>query len=164
MSKKRNNLIIVFGIMLASMVFVAQAHANLFVGSLVILKDSPMYDVSSLSQEPVGIVSAPQQVSVKDTLPKQEDGDIEWFLVETWLGDKWIPASDKVATGSYHTEDRDITLVQETRLFDLQQSYDPTDLMIPPQKVKVLGTYTTLQLQGAQCHFSSLKPAYVVSD
>jgi len=148
MSVKRKRRIIGLGMFLISLSFAVQAHANLPVSRLVILKDSPMFNSSSLSGEPAGIVSGPQQVNVKETLPKTDEGDIEWFLVETWLGDKWIPASDKVATGNFETLDRDISLVQDTRLYDLQQSFEPTERMLPPQKVRVLGRFTTFNYKA----------------
>jgi hypothetical protein len=131
-------------IMLASIVYASPASANLPVSTLVVLKEVPIYDDNHDTEHQIGAISATQEVKVKETVPKwDENEEIKWFLVETWLGDKWIQASDKVATGGYRQLDRVITLVQDTELFDLQNDEIKTGLTIKPQKVKVVGNYNT---------------------
>lgn len=131
-------------LMLATIVYASRASANLPVSSLVVLKDVPIYDDNRDTEHQVGVISATQEVNVKETVPKwDENEEIKWFLVETWFGDKWIQASDKVVTGGYRQLDRVITLVQDTALFDLQNDEIKTGLTIRPQKVNVVGFYNT---------------------
>ncbi|OPH62150.1 hypothetical protein BC351_02665 [Paenibacillus ferrarius] len=131
-------------LMLATIVYASPASANLPISSLVVLKGVPIYDDNRDTEHQVGVISATQEVIVKETVPKwDENEEIKWFLVETWLGDKWIQASDKVATGGYRQLDRVITLVQDTALFDLQKDEIQTGMTIKPQKVKVVGIYNT---------------------
>ncbi|NOV01189.1 hypothetical protein [Paenibacillus planticolens] len=113
--------VLYLALMLASIVYASPASANLPVSSLVVLKDVPIYDDNRDTEHQVGVISATQELKVKETVPKwDENEEIKWFLVETWLGDKWIQASDKVATGGYRQLDRVITLVQDTALFETE--------------------------------------------
>lgn len=149
---RRRYLYVVLHLVMLVAIFVCAlpASANLPVLSLVVLKEVPIYDDNQGTEHQVGAISATQEVKVKDTVPKwDENEEIKWFLVETWLGDKWIQASDKVATGGYRQLDRVITLVQETPLFDLQNDEIKTGLTIKPQKVKVVGSYQTFNYRAS---------------
>ncbi|MCR8636891.1 hypothetical protein [Paenibacillus radicis (ex Xue et al. 2023)] len=73
-------------------------------------------------------------------------GGKDYILVKTSLGNKWIEDNGRVIYGYYKEIDREITLVDDTKLYELpvgMKSYDQTEQprdtgqMLAPQKVQV---------------------------
>jgi hypothetical protein len=119
---------------------------------VTILEDVPLYDDYEHPGQPLGALAAPQTLSVKDVdkdWSLSQSSVAQWYLVETWLGDKWIPAGDSVIAGEYGDEQREWTVVFEAPLFDRPDDRYETDLKISPQKVKASAHIESPILQGS---------------
>ncbi|MNR37977.1 hypothetical protein D3C85_1560440 [compost metagenome] len=42
----------------------------------------------------------------------------EYIRIKTWMGEKWIEDDNKITAGGYWEGDRDITLVEDMKLYD----------------------------------------------
>jgi hypothetical protein len=120
--------------------------------SITILQETPLYDSYDNPGEPVGALTAIQGVVVKEVDREWNtpcSPNPKWYLVETWLGDKWIRAGEGVMNGaSYSTESNMITSAYESVLYDHPNVNSMTELKLSPQKLSSTGAISFQQLQG----------------
>jgi hypothetical protein len=121
--------------------------------NITILVNKKLYNDYKHPFKPVGELTAYQGLTVvdvdKDWSPLQSIVP-KWYLVKTWLGNKWIQANDSVVRGSYIDERRELTTVFEVTLFDRPDFQYQTNLKISPQKLK-----STAYIDYAPLTFSS---------
>jgi hypothetical protein len=121
--------------------------------SVTILQETPFYDSYDNPGEPVGVLTPIQGLAVKEVDAEWDtpcSPNPKWYLVETWLGDKWIRASEGVMNGATYTvESKMLTSVYEVALYDLPSVNTKTELSLTPQKLPSTGAIRLQQLQGS---------------
>lgn len=130
-------------------------------GNVTIFEDTPFYDDYERPNQPAGTIAAIQSVKVKgvdkewSTTGRRSGGWPEWFLIETWLGDKWIRANPAaMVNGTYREEKKTITTIDKVRLFQSPRSSDYTEMWLSPQKLNVTARIDYCQTGGIGPHAS----------
>ncbi|BFT72433.1 hypothetical protein [Paenibacillus sp. P36] len=117
-----------------------EAYINVKPSNITILKDTVMYDDYTHPDIAVGVLSGPQGVTVVEVdqdWKQDEQVAAKWYLVETWMGNKWIKAGDSVVNGKYSEEQREITTIFEIPLYDRPGYFNGSK--ITPQKLHTTG-------------------------
>ncbi|MDR6879575.1 hypothetical protein [Bacillus sp. 3255] len=120
---------------------------------LVVLSETKLLDDYRNPNSIAGSISGMQMVEVACTLNDSNclaniQGK-EYIRIKTWIGEKWIEDDSRITAGGYWEEDRDITLVEDMKLYDqpdvgiFSNSESPKDI-ISPQKVHVTAIYNYL--------------------
>jgi hypothetical protein len=120
--------------------------------SVAILEETPFYDSYDNPGKPAGILSAMQGLTVKEVDREWNtpcSPNPKWYLVETWLGDKWIRAGEGVMNGAKYTADSTmITSAYEVALYDRPDAGSNTELSLSPQKLSSTGSIRFQRMQG----------------
>ncbi|CAN7433520.1 hypothetical protein [Paenibacillus sp. LjRoot56] len=120
---------------------------------LVVLSETKLLDDYRNPNSIVGSISGMQMVEVACTLNEPDclanTRGKEYIRIKTWIGEKWIEDDNKITAGGYWEEDRDITLVEDMKLYDqpnvgVYSSDEPPKDIISPQKVHVTAFYNYL--------------------
>ncbi|MDF2653516.1 MAG: hypothetical protein K0Q73_9321 [Paenibacillus sp.] len=120
---------------------------------LVVLSETKLLDDYRNPSSIVGSISGMQMVEVACTLNDSNclanNQGKEYIRIKTWIGEKWIEDDNKITAGGYWEEDRDITLVEDMKLYDqpdvgVYSSAEPPKDIIAPQKVHVTAIYNYL--------------------
>lgn len=121
---------------------------------LVVLAEAKLLDDYNNPDSVVGSISGIQMLEVADCALNQNDcianaGGKGYILVKTWMGNKWIEDNDKITAGGYWEMDREITIVQEMKLYDqpnvgMYSKDEPLKELLSPQKVHVTAMYRYL--------------------
>jgi hypothetical protein len=93
---------------------------------VTIVEDLPLYDAPSMHALVEGAIG-PQTIQVLDT--KETDGR-KWFLVNTWLGSKWISPNFDYQGALKKTEPFDIQLYEDNYLYNY-----PSEPSVTPYKI-----------------------------
>ena len=107
--------------------------------NITILNDMELYDDYKVPAHSVGSLTALQTLHVIDVDREWKPTESivpKWYLVETWLGNKWIQSNENIINGKYYEDERYLTTQFEVSLFDKPDQQYPTSLKISPQKVK----------------------------
>ncbi|UUZ92645.1 hypothetical protein LJK87_46290 [Paenibacillus sp. P25] len=120
---------------------------------LVVLAETNLLDDYKNPDSIVGSITGMQMVEVSCGLNESSclanAGGKEYIRIKTWMGDKWIEDDNKISAGGYWETDRDITIVQEMKLYDqpnvgIYYKDQPPQEMLTPQKVHVTAMYRYL--------------------
>lgn len=117
----------------------ALAEKPPFFDHLYLMKEAQLYNSPEAGQKPIAALSAGQVVTVvdSDVQENSRDQSPKWYLVKTWIGDKWVKADyNAIYSGRYDKADRVATLAMETPLYDYPGT-QATALRIAPQKVRI---------------------------
>jgi hypothetical protein len=114
---------------------VTDARKTLFFPHIYLLKDAKMYNSISTAKKSVATLAAGQALTIVDSDQTDFwDREANWYLVKTWLGNKWIKAGeDNIYTGTYTKLDQTITTVFDVELYD-HPGTKPTSRTIKPGK------------------------------
>jgi len=90
---------------------------------LTLLVDTPIYDQHSSDYEPIGAISAFQSVQVIETYGSEQDSPTSsqgsWYLVKTWLGEKWLRKAPAVVKGDYYPVSMEVSFTGIEDIYDL---------------------------------------------
>lgn len=111
----------------------AKAHHASWVNNLFLMEDVSIYNDHVNPGKPVGTLSAYQSVKVVTTANGNDDP--QWYLVETWLGSKWIKADNRMVSGYLQEADQEITTIFVAPLYDHPDPKSLTNLSVSPQKL-----------------------------
>jgi hypothetical protein len=133
------------------LVFPGSAKAfNVKPVQLYLLQDTVIYNNHDVNPgKPVGVISANQSVNVVGLDKDLNDRDpAEWYLVETWLGDKWLKADTLMVNGTLQKADKEISTVYNAALYEHPDPKFITNLSISPQKL-----HSTASISYGPMHF-----------
>ncbi|SFL80296.1 hypothetical protein SAMN03159341_11016 [Paenibacillus sp. 1_12] len=129
----------------------AEATINLKPQYITILAETELYEDYKNPKEASASLGPLQSVKVVDVdaeWRQDEPVDVVWYLIETtWLGNMWVHADERVMNGLLQEEERSITTIFETPLYD-QPNTRPSGLTLSPQKLKSDSSITYSQLRG----------------
>ncbi|KEQ21782.1 hypothetical protein ET33_33615 [Paenibacillus tyrfis] len=120
---------------------------------LVILTETKLLDDYKNPDSVVGSIAGMQMLEIacglNDSNCVANAGGKEYILVKTWMGNKWIEDDDRITAGDYRETERDITIVEEMKLYDqpnvgVYSKAKPPQEMLSPQKVHVTAMYSYL--------------------
>ncbi|UJF36065.1 hypothetical protein [Paenibacillus hexagrammi] len=107
---------------------------------LFVKQDTPIYNDHVGTEKPVGSISAYQSVAVLDSASL--GGDQVWYLVETWLGPKWIKEDPEMIVGEVEALDQAITIAVETPLYDDPDMELGASFRLSPQKLHATASFS----------------------
>jgi hypothetical protein len=115
---------------------VTDARKTLFFPHIYLLKDAKMYNSRSTAKKSVATLAAGQALTIVDADQTDFwDRAANWYLVKTWLGNKWIKAGeDNIFTGTYTKLNQTITTVFDVEVYD-QPGTTATSRSLKPQKL-----------------------------
>ncbi len=117
---------------------------------LVILTETKLLNDYKNPDSVVGSIAGMQMLEIacglNDSNCVANAGGKEYILVKTWMGNKWIEDDDRITAGDYRETERDITIVEEMKLYDqpnvgVYSKAKPPQEMLSPQKVHVTAMY-----------------------
>ncbi|WP_144029022.1 WG repeat-containing protein [Paenibacillus rigui] len=101
---------------------------------VTVLEPTELFEDYRHPDASVGTVSALQTLTVKGTDSGSAEQKPSWYLVETWLGDRWIHSDDRVVKGAYERKEQTITTMTELPFYSSLNS--PPEGLIAKQQVK----------------------------
>lgn len=120
---------------------------------LVVLAETKLLDDYKNPDSMVGSLDGMQMVEIACGLYNSnclaKAGDKEYIQIKTWMGEKWIEDDDKITAGGYWETDRDITIVEDMKLYDqpnvgVYYKAEPPQEVLTPQKVHVTAKFQYL--------------------
>lgn len=122
----------------------ARGNGNELPEKFTLLADTPFYDGPSIEGEPVGILSAFQSIQVTkadaDDLDSSNPAEGEvWYLVRTWLGERWLQGGPAMVKEVYHPVHMEVTLLDTEDMYDLPLEDQRNEARLSPQTVSVTG-------------------------
>ncbi|MFH5181970.1 hypothetical protein ACHHV8_04665 [Paenibacillus sp. TAB 01] len=110
-----------FNLIPAASMYASQPAAAAEAGKsrqITVLEPAPLYDDYTRPGTSVGAVGALQTLTVKEVVNSNTGArSAAWYLVGTWLGDKWLRGDERVVWGTYEPQEQKLTTRSELPLY-----------------------------------------------
>gem|GEM_PF-1931062 len=140
-----------FNLIPAASMYASQPAAAAEAGKsrhITVLEPVPLYDDYTRPGTSVGAVGALQTLTVKEVVNSNTGArSAAWYLVGTWLGDKWLRGDERVVWGTYEPQEQKLTTRSELPLYG--QWNGPAEGSISMQQVRSIGHLHYCSMSGS---------------
>ncbi|UQZ81350.1 hypothetical protein SK3146_00506 [Paenibacillus konkukensis] len=128
-------LIAVSGIYESTSMAVARAEETPEQPLLTIIRDTPFYREAE-EAAPAGMLGGVQTLRVKETAHESTGN---WYKVDTWLGEQWIPQSSAVIEGEVKSVDMKAHTLRVQAMYPAPYASGDASEPIAPQEIHITG-------------------------